>query len=310
MKYSNIREEELKNKVAQDVRERKGAFFTPKIWVELSQRYLADTLGKDWQDEYYVWDCAAGTGNLLVGLTNKYNIWASTLDKADVDVMHDRIENGANLLKDHCFQFDFLNDSFDMLPEELRNIIKNTPEKLVVYINPPYAEAAQYGKSKDGITSTRVYDEFKHIISFAINELSSQFFARIYKELPNCKLASFSKLKYATASNFSKFRDYFKAEYLKGFVCHASTFDNVKGNFPISFVIWNLEHKKKITRINCDVFDKKGKYNGKRKFFSVNKGDVINDWYGRTTIPNRRAIPMRVFTTSESIFKAATPKVQ
>ena len=60
--------------VPQDVRERKGSFFTPQIWVELSQKYLADVLGEDWQDEYYIWDCAAGTGNLLAGLTNKYNI--------------------------------------------------------------------------------------------------------------------------------------------------------------------------------------------------------------------------------------------
>ncbi len=104
-------------------RERKGSFYTPKIWVELSQKYIADVLGEDWQDEYYVWDCAAGTGNLLTGLTNKYNIWASTLDKADVDVMHDRIENGANLLDDHVFQFDFLNDGFEKLPKGLQKII-------------------------------------------------------------------------------------------------------------------------------------------------------------------------------------------
>ena len=93
--------------VPQDVRERKGSFFTPQIWVEKSQEYIADVLGENWQDDHYIWDCAAGTGNLLNGLTNKYNIFASTLDKQDVDVMHDRIKNGANLLEYHCFQFDF-----------------------------------------------------------------------------------------------------------------------------------------------------------------------------------------------------------
>ena len=41
--------------VPQDVRERKGSFFTPKKWVELSQKYIADVLGEDWQDEYYIW---------------------------------------------------------------------------------------------------------------------------------------------------------------------------------------------------------------------------------------------------------------
>jgi len=114
--------------VPQDVRERKGSFFTPQIWVELSQKYLTEVLGEDWQDEYYVWDCAAGTGNLLAGLTNKYNIWASTLDNQDVEVMHDRIKNGANLLDDHVFQFDFLNDDFSKLPRPLHDIINN-PEK-------------------------------------------------------------------------------------------------------------------------------------------------------------------------------------
>ncbi|MGP1362619.1 MAG: hypothetical protein ACTTKZ_02915, partial [Bacteroides sp.] len=122
--------------VPQDVRERKGSFFTPKIWVDLSQKYLADVLGENWQDEYYVWDCAAGTGNLLNGLTNKYRIWASTLDQQDVDVMKDRIKNGANLLESHVFQFDFLNDEFTKLPQPLQDIINDEEKrkKLVIYI--------------------------------------------------------------------------------------------------------------------------------------------------------------------------------
>jgi hypothetical protein len=114
--------------VPQDIRERKGAFFTPRQWVELSQKYLCDLLGENWQEEYYIWDCAAGTGNLLAGLTNKYNIWASTLDQADVKVMHDRIEHGAILLENHVFQFDFLNDDFSKLPQGLQDII-NDKEK-------------------------------------------------------------------------------------------------------------------------------------------------------------------------------------
>lgn len=266
--------------VPQDIRERKGSFFTPQIWVELSQKYLTDVLGENWQDEYYVWDCAAGTGNLLAGLTNKYNIWASTLDQQDVEVMHDRINNGANLLHDHVFQFDFLNDDFSKLPLPLQNII-NDPEKrkkLVVYINPPYAEAAQYGNSKDGVSSTKTHLEFKDKISFAVNELFSQFFVRIYKDIPDAKLAAFSKLKFITASNFEKFRNYFKAEYLKGFVCRANTFDNVKGNFPISFLIWNLAVKNQIEEIVCDVIDNEGNIEGKKTFISVKKGEVINDW--------------------------------
>jgi hypothetical protein len=58
--------------------------------------------------------------------------------------MHERIDHGANLLKAHVFQFDFLNDDFTKLPPPLQDIINN-PEKrkkLVMYINPPYAEVS------------------------------------------------------------------------------------------------------------------------------------------------------------------------
>lgn len=111
--------------VPQDIRERQGSFFTPQQWVELSQQYIEEALGENWQEEYYIWDCAAGTGNLLNGLVDKYKIWASTLNQGDVDVIKERINNGANLLESHVFQFDFLNDSFDKLPEGLRDIINN-----------------------------------------------------------------------------------------------------------------------------------------------------------------------------------------
>ena len=134
--------------VPQDIRERKGSFFTPQTWVELSQKYLADSLGQDWQDEFTVWDCAAGTGNLLHGLTNKYNIWASTIDKADVDVMLERVESGANLLKNHIFQFDFLNDSWDKLPKPLFDIIQDPEQrKKTSHLYQPALCGSDYGNN-------------------------------------------------------------------------------------------------------------------------------------------------------------------
>jgi hypothetical protein len=272
--------------VPQDVRERKGSFFTPKIWVELSQKYIADALGENWQEEYYVWDCAAGTGNLLAGLTNKYNVWTSTLDKADIDVMHDRIENGANLLKEHCFQFDFLNDDFDKLPEGLRKII-NDPKKrkkLVVYINPPYAEAGTgLGKKhKEKIATTNAtYGKYK-IIGKARNELSAQFLARIYGEIVDCQLANFSKLAFLQAPNFSDFRNFFLAKLRKLFIVPADTFDNVNGLFPIGFFIWDTGKKEKFKEIAADVFGKDGEHlNEKRILCYDNEKGFINDWLRR-----------------------------
>jgi hypothetical protein len=235
--------------VPQDIRERRGSFFTPQKWVELSQKYIAAVLGENWQDEYYVWDCAAGTGNLLAGLTNIYNIWASTLDKADVDVMKDRIQNGANLLKDHVFEFDFLNDSFEKLPKGLQDII-NDPEKrkkLVVYINPPYAEASNAktshntGTNRAGLSGSETYNRYQSMIGTAARELFTQFLIRIYKEIPTCKIANFSKLKNLQSSNFQDFRSKFRAKLVEIFLVPANTFDNVNGKFPIVFFVWNTE---------------------------------------------------------------------
>ena len=266
--------------VPQDIRERKGSFFTPQICVELSQKYLADVFGENWQEEYYVWDCAAGTGNLLVGLTNKYNIWASTLDRADVDVMKDRIQNGANLLEDHVFQFDFLNDDFSKLPQRLQEIINdpNRRKNLIIYINPPYAEVSSIQGGKKGVNQSKTHDKYSAELGTANRELFTQFFIRICKEIPHAKLASFSKLKYISGSAFETFRNNFLVEYKKGFICPSKTFDNVSGLFPVAFLVWNLEKQNKIEKIKCDVFDDKGNKNGTKKFYTYKNSDYINEW--------------------------------
>jgi hypothetical protein len=268
--------------VPQDIRERKGAFFTPRQWVELSQKYLADVLGENWQEEYYIWDCAAGTGNLLAGLTNKYNIWASTLDQADVKVMHERIDHGANLLASHVFQFDFLNDNFAKLPKALQDII-NDPEKrkkLVVYINPPYAEATQnYGKNtKKAVEQHNTNEKYAKYLRQANREVFAQFLAHIYFEIGNCIVAEFSKLKTLSGQHFVDFRDFFKAKLERCFVVPADTFDNVTGNFPIGFKVWNLSIKEKFEVVLSDVYDKNGNFIGTKKYYAYDNSNYINDW--------------------------------
>ena len=273
--------------VPQDVRERKGSYFTPRLWVELSQQYLAEHFGDNWQEEYYVWDCAAGTGNLLNGLSEKYRIFASTLDEADVKVMQDRAANGANLLPEHIFQFDFLNDEFDCgkLPKALQDIIQDEEKrkKLIIYINPPYAEAASAktvtgtGANKAGTSiGNRTYNLDKGRIGSACNELFAQFLVRIYHELSLCKIAEFSKLKTLQSSNFQEFRRLFRAKLEKIFLAPADTFDNVKGKFPIGFKIWDTAIPEVFDHITADIYDKSG-FIGKRSIRP--ESSFINAWY-------------------------------
>ncbi|MDO4857574.1 MAG: hypothetical protein Q4A17_06500 [Thermoguttaceae bacterium] len=283
--------------VPQDIRETKGAFFTPRPWVELSQEYLARALGENWQDEYYIWDCCAGTGNLLAGLVNRKNIWASTLEQQDVDVMLQRIANmneglagdeeGANLFPSHVFQFDFLNDPFTKLPQDLQDII-NDPEKrkkLVIYINPPYKEATNV-KQKSGTgdnvarltKGTPRYELYIPEIGLAARELFAQFFYRIYKEIPGCVLGEFSKLKVLQAQNFEKFRQQFKARLANGFVVPANTFDNVKGHFPIGFMVWRLDCETVFADVSLDVYDKDGNALGQKFFHAPDQDRLVIDW--------------------------------
>ncbi|MGL2757009.1 hypothetical protein ACQJ8F_07360 [Helicobacter pylori] len=278
--------------VSNDIRERKGAFFTPKIWVEKSQEYLAKALGQDYQDEYIIWDCAGGTGNLLSGLINKANLYLSTLDKSDVSIVKERIKNGAKLLENHVFQFDFLNDDFfsDKLPKSLQEILKDEEKRkrLIIYINPPYAEATSAktpsgtGKNKDLVArGNLICKKYKDELNKANNELFAQFFMRIYKELDGCIMASFSTLKYLNSSNFKKFREVFKAKFLEGFMVPADSFDNVTGQFPIGFLVWDTATPplKPTNALNLEVFDSLGEFLGYKTFKPVvDKVKNINAW--------------------------------
>ncbi|MCV3425379.1 hypothetical protein [Campylobacter sp. IFREMER_LSEM_CL1085] len=288
--------------VDQDIRERKGAFFTPRIWVDKACEYLSKALGKDYEEKYYIWDCAGGTGNLLANFTNAKNVFCSTIDKADVDVIHERIKNGANLFENHVFQFDFLNDEFfdkaddkgnviykSKLPSNLQEILKdeNKRKKLIIFINPPYAEAGTTsamsgsGKHKKGVSlDNYVYEKYKDILSSARNELFAQFYIRIYCEIDGAILATFSTLKYVNSSNFVKFRETFKAKFLKGFIAPSYTFDNVKGNFPIGFLIWDMNQKDDLKKVRLDVFNENGNFLGKKNFYS-NHNLHIGKWISK-----------------------------
>ena len=277
--------------VPQDVRERKGSFFTPKQWVELSQKYVADVLGEDWQDDYYIWDCCAGTGNLLKGLSNKRNVFASTLDKGDIGIMKELADqNVLPIFENNIFQFDFLNDDLqsEKVPEQLRKILtdENERKKLVIYINPPYAEAGNVkqlsgtGENKTNVSNiNKTWNDYIDFLGKASRELFVQFLIRIYFEIPGCILCEFSKVKHIQSPNFDTFRELFKAKLEKMFIVPGSTFDNVKGNFPIGFFIWNTQNREKFEEIFSDVFNEESICLEKKRFCNYSNFRTINDWF-------------------------------
>lgn len=277
--------------VPQDVRERKGSFFTPKKWVELSQKYIADVLGEDWQDDYYIWDCCAGTGNLLKGLSNKRNVFASTLDKGDVGIMKELADqNVLPVFENNIFQFDFLNDDLqsEKVPEQLRKILadENERKKLVIYINPPYAEAGSastitgFGENKTNVSNTnKTWFDYVNALGKASRELFVQFFIRIYFEISGCFLCEFSKVKHIQSPNFDTFRTIFKAKLEKMFIVPGNTFDNVKGQFPIGFFIWNTHIEDHFEECLSDVYDENADSIKEKRFCNYSNYKTINEWF-------------------------------
>jgi hypothetical protein len=196
------------------------------------------------------------------------------------------IDENLNLLPAHVFQFDFLNDSFDKLPEELKKIIDDPEkrEKLIVYINPPYAEVATTrtrkgtGQSKNSVEQSKIHDRYGSYMGIAKKEIFAQFLTRIYFEIPGCKIGEFSKLKALSGPNFTYFRQFFLADLKKCFIVLANTFDNVTGKFPIGFKIWDTSNKILFKESSVDILDTEGNFAGQKKIFSYDDCKFINDW--------------------------------
>lgn len=124
-----------------DERSFKGAYYTPLAVVDKAYDKLSETLGKNWQKDYIVWDMCCGVGNLEVKHSNHRKIFMSTLDQADIDVM----KATKTCVAAQRFQYDYLNDDItddgkidynltNKVPLELRKAIAEGKKILVLII--------------------------------------------------------------------------------------------------------------------------------------------------------------------------------
>ncbi len=289
-----------------DERSFKGAYYTPLHVVDKAYDKLAETLGKNWQKDYIVWDMCCGVGNLEVKHSNPRNIYMSTLDQADVDVM----KATKTCVAAQRFQYDYLNDDItddgqidysltNKVPQGLRDAIA-TGKKILVLINPPYAEAAnsQGNAGKTDVAKTQIGTLMAQAdYGYAARELFVQFVARIAKEIPQATLAMFSTLKYVNAPNFEKFRNHWNAKYLGGFVVHSKAFDGLSGNFPIGFLLWQTRNTAQDRRIPIDsitteVLNKNALSIGEKQFHNVPTSQSLNSWMPRQRKNTQEVIPL------------------
>jgi hypothetical protein len=302
--YRNYLLERRDSLIPLDERSFKGAYYTPLAVVDKAYDLLAATLGNNWQKNYVVWDMCCGVGNLEVKHSNPRNVFMSTLDQADIDVM----KASKTCVAATRFQYDYLNDDIsddgkidysltNKVPPALRQAIAEG-KKLLVLINPPYAEAGTGIDSgnKEGVSTTKmslVMDDF----GYAKRELFAQFVVRIAREIPTATIGMFSKLKYVNAPNFEQFRAVWQARYLGGFVVPSKSFDGLTGNFPIGFLVWetnqNASKKHPIIEITTQVLDKKAQPIGEKTFYNLPSEQLLTKWVNRPKTNNLEVIPLK-----------------
>ncbi len=302
--YRNYLLERRDSLIPLDERSFKGAYYTPLNVVDKAYDKLAETLGKDWQKDYIVWDMCCGVGNLEVKHSNPRKIYMSTLEQADVDVMRAT----KTCVAAQRFQYDYLNDDItddgridysltNKVPASLRAAIAGG-KKVLVLINPPYAEsgAGVDSGNKEGVATTKM-SRFMPNYGYATRELFTQFIARISLEIPNATLAMFSTLKYVNAPNFQKFREQWNSQYLGGFVVHSKAFDGLNGDFPIGFLVWKTSHKSSkktpITVITTEVLDKNVQEIGVKSFYNFPTSMFLSSWFKRPRSNKEEALPLK-----------------
>lgn len=316
--YRNYLLERKDSLIPLDERQFRGAYYTPLDVVEKAYEYLTATLGENWQKEYIVWDMCCGVGNLETKHAYPRNVYMSTLDQSDVDVM----KATKTCVRAERFQYDYLNDDiaddgsidYDLsgkIPVGLRKAIADSKtgrasaKKILVLINPPYGEAtnadnAVHGrtaKNKTDIKRTKMADVGMPEYGRASNELYLQFLARIAHELPTATLAMFSTLKYINAQASEDFRSVWNARFLNGFVIHNKAFDGLKGDFPIGFLIWTTDNrpnspKTPISEITCEVYNKKVQAIGSKSFYNLPTDTYLSRWIERPSSNTEECVPL------------------
>jgi len=300
--------------VEDTVRRNKGEFFTPAQFVNLAHNYVAETFGDDWKERFVVWDNSAGTLNLTRDFKFK-ELYCSTLEQSDLDTA-EQMGYNPEATK---FQYDFLNDSDDKLPQGLQDAINNGKEILFL-INPPYARSASNGvnnKVKSGVSDTVVGRKMKKEKWGACSaNIYAQFFYKItkYQEVnKNVKIGVFCKPNYLSSPSYKEFRKnlFNEFKYERGFLFQASHFSDVATQWGISFGIFsnNLAIEKGL--FNHDLIDFDNDYtlrlSGTKSIYNLDNYKTLSKWILNKTKPSEFPKLSSYLTIKESKFGCELP---
>lgn len=295
-------------------RRNKGEFYTPTSFVDHAHRMFEKKLGDDWKKNYVVWDNCCGTKNLVRDYSFEC-LYCSTLEQGELDQCSDYNKNATS------FQFDFLNDSLDKLPQSLLDALKaNKP--FVFFINPPYATSASGNgkKGKKNVSNTYVYTEMmKNNIGGCSQNLYAQFLYRIMmikKEfnLTNVHIGLYSPTLFLTGSSWKKFRNSFLNEFAfdNAVQFKASHFADCADTWGISFSIWHNGVTENKTDFEYTLIDKDKQTNeiietGKKIVYNIDGKQSASDWLRE---PNKNRKDKLIYPHFSSAIKVSEKENQ
>jgi len=274
------------DRLIQDVTRRKqGEFFTPTIWVDKAHEYIASVYGDDWKEKYVVWDPACGTMNLTRDYKFK-ELYVSTLNYSDIQTA-EQMGYNPEAVK---FQFDFLNDDYDFLPKGLRGDIESGKE-IIVLMNPPYATSNDLGnvksietKSKKGVSNTIIKEKMlEEKLGTCSDQLYAQFMYRIYSEIKNVSICTFSPPLLLTGNSFKNFRDKFSVEnnFVKGYLMNSEHFADVS-SWGLTFSIFRKSVNSKKDIFSYDILELNEDYSiislGVKSLYNTDNINSLNEW--------------------------------
>ena len=239
-------------------RRRQGCFNTPTKFVDFAHRMIEKELGENWRDDYVVYDCCCGTGNLTRDYRFK-ELYCSTLDKGELE-LGSRYNPEATK-----WQMDFLNDGDECFDRGLiKAFEQNKP--IVFFINPPYGTAAVMGNtgtSRAGTNNTAIRDEMNTTKFGGSENLQHQFMYRITKiiqkyHLTNAYFALFSKPIWLSGAKQGKFLKNFSSQWecKDAYLFQASHFADVSDAWGISLTLWKSDNQATpITEYNMKLID-------------------------------------------------------
>jgi hypothetical protein len=262
-------------------RRKQGEFFTPTIWVDKAHEYISSVFGEDWKEKYVVWDPAWGTGNLTRDYKFK-ELYVSTLNQSDIDTANQMGYNPEAVK----FQFDFLNDPDEKLPQGLKNAIDEGRE-IIVFMNPPYASSANFGEThKVGSSETNINKKMLNEgWGKSAQNLYAQFIYRTYKikeKNKNINLCLFSPSLFLTGTSFKDFRKHFNKYFYfeDGFLFKAKHFSDVADDWGINFICFSDKQNKNKIILDLIDFDDNFQleFKGTKELYNLDNTKTASIW--------------------------------